>query len=248
LVIAPALIVSALFPYVIVNQPPRFSGLWETRHQTTLMMVSGFVIFSLLRLIIPRRFLWKAAAALCAVFLLIDMSTTHQLIADALETRAVTELFKQHPSPPGTMMFVIENDREYRALDRFQAFYELSSMINASEPGGPRLALSNREVLDPSTGSYPDKLIPAATAALVALCPNRVNPQYGFGGFVSNGQVETVKLITNRPRPKIFETIYDAIRIIGDAEPIDRSKPMVRMESEMKPIGGACASPCCKDS
>jgi hypothetical protein len=55
-VAALALIVSAIFPYVIVGQPPRFAGLWETRHQTTLMMVSGFAIFASLRLFVPAGF------------------------------------------------------------------------------------------------------------------------------------------------------------------------------------------------
>ena len=60
LAVAAALVFSALFPYVFVGKPPRFSGLWETRHQTTLMMVSGFVIWAVLRLVVARRFLLRA--------------------------------------------------------------------------------------------------------------------------------------------------------------------------------------------
>jgi hypothetical protein len=62
-----------------------------------------------------------------------------------------------------------------------------------------RRSYSNLEVLDPSTSTYPQNLIPAATAALIKLCQQeRPNPQFGFGGFVSNGTIETIKLTTNR--------------------------------------------------
>jgi hypothetical protein len=248
LILVVALIVSALFPYVMVGQPPRFGGLWETRHQTTLMLVSGFAIFSLLQLVVPRPILWRVAAAMAALFLVIDIAVTHQLVVDALETRAVTELFKQHPSPPGTMMFVLENDRDYRALGRFFPFYELSALANADATGKPRMAMSNLEVLDPSTGTYPQKLVPTATAALIKLCQqNRLNPQFGFGGFVSNGQIETVRLVTNRKPPGVLGAIREAIRANGTAGPDDKLPAMVRAESEITPIGGACVSPCCSD-
>jgi hypothetical protein len=247
LAIALALIVSALFPYVIVGQPPRFSGLWETRHQTTLMMVSGFAIFAFLRLIMPRQLLWKAAAAIAAFFLVTDISVTQKLVADALETRAVINLFKQHPSPPGTMMLVLENDRDYRALGRFFPFYELSYLVNAGGTGNPRLAISNQEVLDPSTGDYAKAPVPAVIAALVGICEKlRSNPPYGFGGFVSNGQIETVKLVTNRRPPGLFQTISEAVRATR-AEPPQDLTAMVRKESEIASIGGACISPCCSN-
>jgi hypothetical protein len=242
LVVALALIVSALFPYVIVGQPPRFNGLSETRHQTTLMVVSGFAIFSLLRLVVPRRFLWKTAAVIAAGFLMIDMSTTRQLVVDALETGAVAELFKQQPSAPGTMIFVIENDRNYRALGRFFAFYELSFLTNTAQTGNPRIAMSNYEIIDPSTDAYPTKLIPNATAALITLCQQyRSKPQYGFGGFVSNGKIETVKLTANLRPPGVFEAIYQATRAIGG----EKLTAMVKVESQTQPIEGACLSPCC---
>jgi hypothetical protein len=247
LAIALALIVSALFPYVIVGQPPRFSGLWETRHQTTLMMVSGFALFAFLRLIVPRPFLWKAAATIAAFFLVADISVTQKLVADALETRAVINLFKQNPSPPGTMMLVLENDRDYRALGRFFPFYELSYLINPDGTSKPRLAISNQEVIDPSTGNYAKTPVPAVITALVGICEKlRSHPAYGLGGFVSNGQIETVKLITNRRPPGLFQTIGEAIRATG-AEPPQDLTAMVRKESDTASIGGACISPCCSN-
>ncbi|WP_368507569.1 hypothetical protein [Bradyrhizobium lupini] len=138
---AAALGVCALFPYVMVGQPPRFSGLWETRHQTTLMLTSGFAIVALLRLIAPGRFLWRAASVIGAAFLLLDMSFAQGLIRDARETSALLEAFKQHPSVAGTMMLVLEDDREYRALGRFFPFYELSFLVNGGK-SGPNLAIS----------------------------------------------------------------------------------------------------------
>jgi hypothetical protein len=242
-----ALVVSALFPYVIVGQPPRFSGLWETRHQTTLMMVSGFAIFAFLRLIMPRRLLWKAAAIIATGFLVIDISVTHKLIADALETRAIFNLFKQHPSPPGTMMLVLEDDRDYRALGRFFPFYELSYLVNAGGTGNPRLAISNQEVLDPLTGGYAKAPVPAVIAALVKICDKfRSQRPYGLSGFVSNGQIETLKLTTNRKPPGLFQTFSEAIRATR-AEPPQASAAMVKSESEIAPIVGACRSPCCSN-
>lgn len=248
LLVALALIVSALFPYVMVGQPPRFSGLWETRHQTTLTLVSGFAIFSFLRLVVPRRFVWKTAAVIAAGFLMIDISTTHQLVVDALETGALAELFKQQPSAPGTMIFAIENDRNYRALGRFFAFYEMTFLANAGQTGNPRMAMSNLEVLDPSTGSYPQNLIPAATAALIKLCQQeRPNPQFGFGGFVSNGTIETVRLVKNREPPGVLGAIREAIHADGAAEPSAKLPAMVRAERKISSVEGACVSPCCSD-
>src|SRR5262249_19973650 len=46
---AAVLVICALFPYVIVGKPPRFTGLWETRHQTTLILMVGFASLALLR-------------------------------------------------------------------------------------------------------------------------------------------------------------------------------------------------------
>jgi hypothetical protein len=246
LAVAFALAISALFPYVMVGEPPRFSGLWETRHQTTLMMVGGFGIFAFLRLVLPRRFLWKTAAVISAGFLALDMSVTHRLVVDALETHAIADLFRQRPSPPGTMLFVVENDRGYRALGRFFAFYELSWLANLGQAGNPRLADSNQEIVDPATGSYPDAPVPAVVARLVRLCADgREYPQYGFGGFVSNGQIETVRLVANRPPPSPFEAVRQAVHEIGSAKPDQSVPPMVKMEREIGPIGGACHSPCC---
>jgi hypothetical protein len=244
-----ALILSALFPYVAVGQPPRFSGLWETRHQTTLMMVSGFVIVALLRFILPRRLVSITAAIIAAGFLVIDISVTHQLIADALEIRAVTALFKQHPVSPGTMVLYVEDDHEYRALGRFLVFYELSTMVNTDKAEGPSLVISNQSVLDPLTRDYPTAAIPAVVSSLIGLCQNaRTYPQYGFDGFISNGKIETIKISAIRPPPKLFQTIGEAVRLSVGTLSDQELASMVRAKSDIEPIGGACISPCCSNS
>jgi len=231
---------------VLVDKAPRFSGLWETRNQTTLMIVSGFAIWVFLRLVIPRRFLSATAAIIAAGFLILDISVTHRVIADALEARTISNLFRDHPSPRGTMVFVIENDREYRALGRFFAFYELAYLFNSGDTGNPRLAMSNREVLDPATGTYPTAAIPAVTKALVELCQShRSRPQYGFGGFVSNGTIETVSVIADHSPPGLFQTMRDAIRVARTDGP-EPTAP-IRLVRQTAPIGGACVSPCCSD-
>lgn len=243
--IAAALVISSLFPYVLVGKPPRFNGLWETRNQTTLMLVSGFVVVAVLRLVVPRMLRPIVAAAICAGFLVIDISVTHRLLADALEARAISAQFRQDPSPPGTMMFVRENDRDYRTMGRFLPFYELSYLVNSRELGFSRMAMSNREILEPATGTYPVAVSPVVIEALVKLCEtHRQHPQFGFADFAPNGKIETVNLVSARPRPGALEILGDAIRIAGGRTP-DPSE-LVRIERSTAPVGGACTSPCCR--
>lgn len=245
-VIAWALAVSALFPYVLVGQPPRYSGLWETRHQTTLMLFSGFFIVAGYRLLLPRRLLARAAAITAVLFLTLDISFTHRFVADVLETGEIAGYLKRQPPSPGTMMFVLENDRTYRTFGRFFPFYELAWLARGGEAAEPKLAQSNQEIIDPSIGNYAQTLTPKAVAKLVGLCKDLQNtPQFGSAGFVANGQVETINLTANRPRPGPFATIYLAIRRLGLSEPDTSVAPLVHIDSKVDSIGGACRSPCC---
>lgn len=239
-----ALAFCALFPYVAVGKPPRFNGLWETRHQTILLLVSGFAIYAVLRLCLPRLLLSAVAGALTVFFLVIDISVTHRLLLDALETGEISAAMEAHPPSAGTMMLVVEQDRNYRALGRFFAFYELSYMVNPEGREGRALAVSNREILDPATGTYVTGRTPAAESKLVDVCEKfRSLPQYGFGGFVSNGSIEVVRLLPDREPPQLFETIRESIRAAVTTTPAPL--PLVRIEHTMSPIGGACRAPCC---
>jgi len=211
------------------------------------MMVSGFAIMAILRLVLPRRWLWRAAALICAGFLLIDISFTHRLLVDALETGELAGLLEQAPAAPGTMLLVREDDREYRALGRFFPFYEISFLVNQGQTGIPRLALSNREVMDPATDTYATAPVPAVVDKLVSLCEaNRSHPQFGFGGFVSNGQVEAISLVANRKPPGLFATLGQALHLNGAAG--TKSAPLIRIEqtSAPAPIATSCVSPCCR--
>lgn len=242
------LCISALFPYVMVGNPPRFSGLWETRHQTTLMLVSGFTIVAIYRLLFPRRFFARAAVVTAIGFLVLDFSFMHRMLADILETRQIADHFRREVPPSGTMMYVVENDRTYRTFGRFFPFYELAWLVRTGPGSGPVMPQSNQEFINPSAGDYAQELTPKVVATLVDLCKKfRGHPEYGFGDFVSNGQIETVTLTAIRPRPGPFETAYLTIRDLGHAEPRPSEPQMVRVDSKSAPIGGACRSPCCGD-
>jgi len=242
-----ALAICALFPYVAVGKPPRFHGLWETRHQTTLLLFSGFLMYAVLRLCLPRFLLSTTAAALTILFLVLNISVTHRLLLDALETREISGLLNTQPPAPGTMLLVVEQDRNYRALGRFFPFYELSYILNSEDRAGRVLAISNQEILDPTTNTYVTGRIPTVDSKLIALCEKyRSAPQYGFGGFVSNGTVQTVTLLSNREPPRLFDTLGKSIRAAVTATPAPTSPLMVRIErTPPSPIEGTCRAPCC---
>jgi hypothetical protein len=128
-------------------------------------------------------------------------------------------------------------------------FYELAFLINGDRPGNPTLPLSNLEVIDPSTGTYAAKAtVPAVMATLRGYCERfRLLPQYGFAGFESNGQIETVKLMTNQRPPGPFRAFSLAVRSSNGAEADEELAGLTRIERETAPIGGACVGPCCKD-
>ena len=84
-------------------------------------------------------------------------------------------------------------------------------------------------------------------AALRGHCEKyRSAPQYGIGGFMSNGQIDTVKLVTNQPPPGLFSAIGLVVRP-SSASGASREQALVRAEREIAPIGGTCVAPCCKD-
>jgi hypothetical protein len=144
------------------------------------------------------------------------------------------------------MIYVVENDRTYRTFARFLPFYELSWLARSGQDSGPVLAQSNQEFINPASGDYAQTLTPKITAALVGVCSRlRDSPQFGFGGFVSNGQIDTIELTANRPRPGPFETAYLALRGLSRADLDPGAPPLVRIDRKTRPIGGACRSPCC---
>lgn len=246
-IVAFALCVSALFPYMMVGQSPRFYGLWETRHQTTLVVVSGFAIIAIYRLLLPARFLMKAAAVTAIVFLALDLSFVHRFLADMLETRQVGDYFRQHVPPSGTMIYAVENDRTYRTFNRFFAFYELTWLARTVGGSGPVIVQSNQEFINPQSGDFAQTVTPRVITTMVDNCKKlRESPQFGFGGFVSNGRIDTLTLTASRPRPGPFETLYLAVHELGRAEPDPNLPAMVRIDSKTGSIGGACRSPCCE--
>lgn len=230
------LIIAALFPYVIVDQRPRFPGLWETRHQTTLMIVSGFALLASFRLIMPAWIRWAACALTAMIFLAFDLSFAKALLVDSLEVNQISRLFAAKPPAPGTMIFIIEDDREYRVFYRFLQFYELPRIINADV-----LAITNQAVIDPEIHDYARSVTAGVMRALTSACEvTAVHPEYGPRNFVSNGKIETIRLVGIEDPPSFFVAIKDALQP-------SKARPMVKLEiGPTATIEGGCASPCCK--
>jgi hypothetical protein len=177
----------ALYPYVIVQQPPRFSGLWETRHQLTLMLVSGSVLVCLLRFFGSIRALHVSATIMIFVFLTLDYGTARQFLVDRLEQREIERKLAANPPPPGSLVLMVESDRGFRMFGRFFAFYELSRIVNRIDGRDDRLVVSNREVIDPETGTYATRANLPVVEKMLQYCTLRGRPEFGFSGFSFHG-------------------------------------------------------------
>lgn len=235
------LLFTALFPYILVDQPPRFMGLWETRHQTTMMLVAGFALYAVLRLIVPRVLVGAAAGALALGFLAIDITTAHRVMVDAHATRATQIAFAEASLPRGAMVLVIENDRQLRALGRHYAFYEITRLANVALGGSAVFAFSNREVVDPATDTYPQALSPPVFAHMAMICSRaRDLPQYGYGGFSASGPVVTIHLTGGREPPGLLEGLRLAWLGIADPAARDRAvRGLTTMKTELAPTSAA---------
>ena len=121
-IVAILLYYSAIFPYVIVGLRPSYGDIWESRHQTALVVVAGFAAIAILREILARRWLWIGAGLLSAAYLVIDLSFTRQIVADLLEQQAIGAAIAEKGSLPSGFVLVVENDRQYRALARVFRF------------------------------------------------------------------------------------------------------------------------------
>jgi hypothetical protein len=173
----------ALYPYVIVQQPPRFSGLWETRHQLTLMLVSGSVLVCILRFFGSLRALHVSATIIIFVFLSLDYGAARQFLADRLEQKEIERKLAANLPPPGSLVLMVESDRGFRMFGRFFAFYELSRMVNLIDGRDDRLVVSNREIIDPATGTYATHANLSVVEKMLQYCSLRGRPEFGFSGY-----------------------------------------------------------------
>jgi hypothetical protein len=193
----------ALYPYITVRQPPRFSGLWETRHQLTLMLVSGGVIVFIVRSFASRSALNVIATIAMLVFLTLDYSVARQFLVDRLEQREILRKFAAEPLPPGALVLVVESDRDFRMLDRFFAFYELAHMVGVIDGRADRLVVSNREILDPQTGTYATHVTAPVVENMLKLCSVRTRPEFGLSKYFFDGSVVQAS-ITSQGKPVSF--------------------------------------------
>lgn len=208
---------AALYPYVIVQQPPRFSGLWETRHQLTLMLVSGSVLVCLLRFFGSLRTLHVSATMLIFVFLTLDYGAARQFLVDRLGQKEIERKLAADPPPPKSLVLVVEADRAFRMFGRFFAFYELTRMVNQIDGRNDRLVVSNREIIDPATGNYASQINLPVVEKMLQLCSLRGRPEFGFSGFAFDGSAirDSMDVQTDRI------SLVKAIQLTISGEPTD---------------------------
>ena len=80
-------------------------------------------------------------------------------------------------------------------------------MVNRALGAPTRLVVSNREVLDPETGTYPTTLTPAVLDRLLAMCALREHPAFGFVDFRFTGDVLVIRSVATRPPPLLVQMV-----------------------------------------
>ena len=207
-----ALVVSAIFPYVIVGQPPRFSGLWETRHFLALQMFLGVALVFLVRAISGRRPRQWVYFLLLVAFLTLDYGTARQYLVDRLMQRELLTDFAQTRMEPNTLVLFLEKQRNLMMFGRHFAFYEISNMINRSQGTMDRLVVSNQELIDPDTGTYAESLSPGVAEKMLDDCAVVARPEYGFGDFHFEGRGVVLTATSIVTAVSLLEAITDTIR------------------------------------
>lgn len=209
--------IGALFPYVMVGIDPRYHGLWETRHTTTLAIVGGVLVFALLRATFSARFLPAACLAVLSFFMAMDISASRQLLGDVYESNGIVHSPAIAAIPAGTMIGLLEDDSAYRMFGRHFTFYDASAMFNAHADNDSLVVNSQFEIIDPATGDYVQAGSPAFAPAVAQICKNRVHlPQYGFGDVVSNGLFYEVSLQPKSDPPSFISGVGIALGFLFD--------------------------------
>ncbi|MGV8834212.1 MAG: hypothetical protein ACOH2N_19780 [Devosia sp.] len=209
--------IAALFPYVMVGIDPRYRGLWETRHTTTLAIVGGALVFALLRAALPARFVPAASLAVLGFFVAIDVSASRQLLGDIYESNGIIHSPAIAAIPPGSMIGLLEDDSAYRMFGRHFTFYDASAMFNAHADTDSLVVHSQFDVIDPATGDFVRAGSPAFPPAVAQVCRNAVHlPQYGFGDVVSNGLFFEVSLQPKSAPPSFISGLGIAFGFLFD--------------------------------
>ncbi len=209
----------AIFPYAIVGVTPAFWGLWETRHQATLVLFVGCLIVAVLRLAAPKPVMSVLSAGFLFYFAFLGVSASRQLLTDVMDNNLIMASSEIAAIPDGTVVGVFERDLEYRIFNRHLQFYDASSMLNHGRGQGDLVVVSSLEDLDINTGNYP---VPGSASMLeraVSICNFGVaRPQYGFGGFQPNGQYAEVVVTAMKPMPGFFHALGLALGLVFDRQ------------------------------
>jgi hypothetical protein len=198
----------ALYPYIVVQQPPRFIGLWDTRHQLTLMLVTGAALVCIFRSISGQRPSSVIATIVLFLFLTLDYAAGRQFLVDRLEQREFERKLAADPLPPQSLVLMIERDREFRMFGRFFAFYELSHLANRIDGDDDRLVVSNREIIDPGTDTYAVGINPRVVEKMLQFCRYRDRPEFGFSAFSYHGNAIEESVSPQTGRITLTEAIY----------------------------------------
>lgn len=228
----------AIFPYVAVGIRPSFYALWDSRHQTTLSIVAGTLVFTFLQAVLPRRAVPVGGAVALLFFMALDFSASRQLLADVYDTNAIIYSPEIAEIPDGTYVGVFEDNRSYRMMMRHFQFYDLSGMVNALSPEKTLVAMSSYEVWDPKTDEY---VLPGSEAfprAIADTCQRIVGlPQYGFGDVVSSGQFAEVRLMPTSPPPGLLEGLGNALGFLFNRQPtIDKAVAELDVSVALRPF------------
>ncbi|PLP60497.1 hypothetical protein CYK37_05005 [Mesorhizobium loti] len=239
-------VILAVFPYVMVGHSPSFEGLWETRHQTTLSVILGIFVFATLRAALPSRLVPTSCVIVLYCFTAIDVSVSRQLMADIYDSNAIMHAPRVVEIPKNTLVAVFEDNRSYRMMRRQFRFYELSSMLSAHASERTIMAMSNRDVTDPATGTFAAPGSDGLPAAIAKLCALWVRyPEYGFGDIAANGKFAELRLTPKSDPPTFLEGLGRSFDFVFNyQETIDHAAENLDVAVTIRTVGGLhCAKP-----
>lgn len=133
-------LISAVFPYWILNYSPSFFD-WSSRHQ--LLMPLGVAIITISIIlnfeVEGRRIL---LSLFISIFLIINISNYSSLISDHIKQNQIIEVLKNKVDVKNSD-FVIFEDETKNALDRYYRFYEWVGILNQAYPDKNIIGLNN---------------------------------------------------------------------------------------------------------
>ena len=133
-------LISAVFPYWILNYSPSFSD-WSSRHQ--LLMPLGIAIIAtsiILNFKIEgRRIL---LSLFISIFLILNISNYFSLISDNIKQNQIIDVLKNKIDVKNSD-FIIFDDETKNALDRYYRFYEWLGILKKAYPDKNIIGLNN---------------------------------------------------------------------------------------------------------